>query len=66
MAKRGSGVGGYREGSGRKARLHNPQKVLIRFEPRHLRIIAQYAKANDLDGRSPALRHMLDNYDFTT
>ncbi len=48
----------------RPAVLNDPVKKLIRFEPRHIRILERYAKRNELPGVNAAVRDILDSYDF--
>lgn len=50
---------------GRPAVLNDPVKKLIRFEPRHIRILERYARSKKLPGVNAAVRDILDKYDFT-
>ena len=49
---------------GRPAELKDPKRVLLRLESKHLRVLDQVAKRNDLRGRAAAVRFLLDNFDF--
>ena len=50
---------------GRPAVLEEPQKVLVQFEQRQLVVLDRFAQGHQLAGRSAALRHILDHYDFS-
>lgn len=50
---------------GRPAVLEEPQKILVQFEQRQLGVLDRFAQDHQLPGRSAALRHILDNYDFS-
>lgn len=52
--------GGKREGAGRKPTLEDPQKILIRFEPRHIAAVDRFARSRKLGTRNEALRTLVE------
>ena len=54
--------GGAREGAGRPTELNNPHRMVIRLEPRHLKVLDDVMKKHKLRGRNAAIRHILDSY----
>lgn len=60
MAKKKVQHGGKREGAGRKPTLEDPQKLLIRFEPKHVAAVDRFARKRKLGTRNEALRTLVE------
>lgn len=58
-------AGGYRDGSGRKALVAKPVKVLLYLEAEHKRMLEKLAKKLGARGPSAVVRRILDDYDFS-
>jgi len=52
--------GGKRAGAGRKPTLVDAQKLLVRFEARHLSALDIYARDHQLTTRAAAIRGLIE------